>query len=119
MSVDQGRLNRAMDAFLESGFHPVSLDALEHATGLTWDEVRRRFGDKEGLFLAAIEARLQALASQAGKADAMAGSELRLMLERVRRAGSTPMLRAQHKAALNRLLILAEAAGLQSASRAR
>jgi len=66
-----------------------------------------RYGDKEGLFLSAVEHRLNELAgndSAPGELEAAQG-----LLRRVTAAGSNVMLRAQHRDALERLSRLAEA----------
>jgi AcrR family transcriptional regulator len=98
-----------MGVFLASGFHAPTNEELEAATGLTWDEIRARFGDKEGLFFAATEQRLEALAAGAG-ANASEVEAVADLLRRVSVAGATVMLRAQHRAALQRLTRLAEVA---------
>lgn len=85
----------------------MTIDELESATGLTWDEARSRYTDKGGLFLAAIEHRLHELSAGGtapGELDAIAE-----LLRRVSGAGSNAMLRAQHRDALQRLTQLAEA----------
>lgn len=101
-------LAAALRVFLASGFHAVTIDELESATGLSWDEARSRYIDKEGLFFAAIEYRLDALSAGAtgpGELEAIAA-----MLRRVSGAGSNVMLRAQHREVLQRLTRLGEAA---------
>jgi AcrR family transcriptional regulator len=107
-SGPDGVLDAALGVFLSCGFHAATVDELEQATGLSWDEMRSRFVDKEGLFFAATEQHLNALSgstSQAGELEAVVK-----LLGRVSAAGSTVRLRAQHRDALQRLTRLAEAA---------
>jgi AcrR family transcriptional regulator len=106
---DRKVLDAAMGAFLASGFHGASIEAIERATGLRWPEVCASFGDKEGLFFAATEHRLGALTSGSAQ-DASEIEAITDLLRRVSAAGATVMLRAQHRKALQRLSQLAEAA---------
>jgi len=101
-------LGVAMGVFLASGFHGATIEQLEQATGLRWTDVCTRFGDKEGLFFAATEQRLDALTSGSAQ-DAAEIEAITGLLRRVSAAGSTVMLRAQHRQALQRLTRLAEA----------
>ena len=97
-----------MDVFLASGFHAASVEDLEAATGETWGRLVERFGDKEGLFFAATEERLTALASAEVRDDGSLTS-IATMLRGVQTASVNARLRVMHKAALQRLLRLAEA----------
>ncbi len=111
-STEPGRadcLSAAMDAFLASGFHATTIENLEAVTGLSWESVRERYGDKEGLFFAATEARLQKLASGGAGDSSAAAATIVEMLSRVRAAGFNVRLRVQHRQALERLMLLAEA----------
>jgi AcrR family transcriptional regulator len=101
-------LNGALSVFLASGFHTATIAELERATGLTWDELRDRYSDKERLFFVAIEHRLNV--QSAGAPDPGELEAVTDLLRRVSAAGSSAMLRAQHRDALWRLTRLAEAA---------
>jgi TetR/AcrR family transcriptional repressor of nem operon len=52
---EQAVVTRAMLAFLEQGYEATSLSALEEATGVDRKGLYNTFGDKEGLFIAAVE----------------------------------------------------------------
>jgi AcrR family transcriptional regulator len=97
-----------MDVFLTSGFHAASVEDLEAATGEAWPALTSRYGDKEGLFFAATEARLTALAAGEVRDDGSLVS-IAMMLRGVKAASVNTRLRVVHKAALQRLLTLAEA----------
>jgi AcrR family transcriptional regulator len=103
-----GALQAAMDVFLASGFHAARVEDLEAATGETWHRLVERFRDKEGLFFAATEERLTALASGGAKDDGSLAA-IATMLRGVQAASVNTRLRVVHKAALQRLLRLAEA----------
>lgn len=98
----------ALRVFLASGFHTATIGELEQATGAAWSELRALYGDKEGLFLAAIEQRLLTLT--AGAPDAREVEAVAELLRCVPAAGSSVMLRAQHREVLRRLTRLADAA---------
>jgi AcrR family transcriptional regulator len=97
-----------MEVFLASGFHAASVEDLEAATGEAWGRLVRRYGDKEGLFFAATEERLTALASGEVRDDGSLAA-ITTMLRGVQSASVNARLRVVHKAALQRLLKLAEA----------
>lgn len=97
-----------MDVFLASGFHAATVEDLEAATGETWQLLVERFGDKEGLFFAATEERLTALVSDDMRDDGSLAA-IATMLRGVQAASVNARLRVVHKAALQRLLRLAEA----------
>lgn len=52
---EQEVVTRAMFAFLEQGYEATSLSALEKATGVDRKGLYNTFGDKEGLFIAALQ----------------------------------------------------------------
>lgn len=52
---DNDVLARAMLLFWQQGFHATSIKQLESVTGLRTSSLYNRFGDKEGLFDAALE----------------------------------------------------------------
>jgi AcrR family transcriptional regulator len=112
LSGDREALDGAMGAFLAAGFHGAKIEDIEQATGLRWSEICARFGDKEGLFFAATEQRLDALTAGPTR-DATEIEAIRDLVRRVSAAGATVMLRAQHRQALQRLSQLAEAAAEQ------
>jgi AcrR family transcriptional regulator len=103
-----GALGAAMDVFLASGFHAASVEDLEAATGEAWSLLVGQYGDKEGLFFAATEERLTALASREVRDDESLAA-IEAMLRGVQSASINARLRVVHKAALQRLLRLAEA----------
>jgi len=102
---DEGDLLRkALGAFLEHGFHAVTLGALESATGGTWAVLSERYGDKEGLFLAAAERGLvDGSIAALGKEAEILG-----MLNRLERVNGNPRLRAIHKQSLNNVRAIAD-----------
>ena len=101
---DATLLRNALEAFLQHGFHAVTLSQLEAATGQTWDILTKRYVDKEGLFLAAAEQGLTdgSVAALGKEAEVLA------MLERLERVNSNPRLRAIHKQSLARMRAIAE-----------
>jgi hypothetical protein len=101
-------LNGALSVFLASGFHTATIDELERATRLSWDEPRERYGDKGRLSFVAIEHRLDV--QTAGPPDPGELEAVAALLRRVSAAASSAMLRAQHRDVLRRLTRLAEAA---------
>ncbi len=97
-------LRSALGAFLTHGFHAIPLGELETATGMTWDDLTQRFGDKEALFLAAAE---QGLSD--GTIEALGKeAEVLEMLNRLERVNGNPRLRAIHKQPLTRVRTMAE-----------
>ncbi len=52
---DNDVLNRAMLLFWQQGFHATGIKQLESVTGLRTSSLYNRFGDKEGLYEAALE----------------------------------------------------------------
>ncbi len=52
---EQEVITKAMFAFLEQGYESTSLSALEKATGVDRKGLYNTFGDKEGLFVAALQ----------------------------------------------------------------
>lgn len=96
-------LRSALRAFLAHGFHASRLSEIEAATGLTWDDLCDRYGDKEGLFLAAAE---QGLADGSILAKGRE-AEMLEMLSKLERVNGNPRLRAIHRQSLNRLRSLA------------
>ncbi len=52
---EQEVITKAMFAFLERGYEATSLSALEKATGVDRKGLYNTFGDKEGLFVAALQ----------------------------------------------------------------
>jgi AcrR family transcriptional regulator len=96
----------ALRVFLAFGFHATTTEALEDAVGMSWTELCAVYGDKEGLFLAAVEHRLNT--PEAIGADEMAA--IGAMLRRVPSQGASAMLRAQHREALRRLTQMADSA---------
>jgi AcrR family transcriptional regulator len=105
---EQRLLQCALDAFLAAGFHSLKTDALEAATGLSSDVLNQRYGDRETLFLAAIEAAL----TTGRMPDLDRYPDLIEMVRRLERANTNPRLRAIHKASLVKLRSLSEEARL-------
>jgi AcrR family transcriptional regulator len=102
-------LDAAMEVFLAAGFHAATVEDLERATGRPWESLVTLYGDKEGLFFAATEARLQALTAGNAPDAAVSLEAISGMLRGLKATGSSTRLRVVHKAALQRLLALAEA----------
>ena len=104
-----------MEVFLTHGFHAAPVEDLEEATGKAWQRLLEGFGDKESLFFAATEERLVRLTSgPASGQDAAALTAIETMLRGLRAASSNARLRVTHKAALQRLLEMAEASSEMS-----
>ena len=97
-------LTGALGAFLQYGFHAVTLGELEAATGCAWAVLCARYVDKEGLFLAAAEYGL----ADGSVAALGKEAEILAMLHRLERVNGNPRLRAIHKASLNKMRAIAE-----------
>lgn len=97
-------LRNALGAFLQYGFHAVTLGELETATGCAWSDLCGLYGDKEGLFLAAAEHGLAdgSVAALGKEAEVLA------MVERLERVNGNPRLRAIHKGSLNKMRAIAD-----------
>ena len=102
-SEEQFVLQGALSAFLAYGFHAVKLSELEAATGRAWGDLCARYGDKEGLFLAAAEHGL-AIGSVAALGKE---AEVQEMLDRLQRVNGNPRLRAIHKQTLAKVRSIA------------
>ncbi len=69
-------LNRAMHVFRRHGYARVSIKQLEEATGLTSGSLYNAFGDKDGLYRAAIAHYVDGFVI--GRLEAHAGAQARL-----------------------------------------
>lgn len=97
-------LQGALGAFLAYGFHAAQLGEIEAATGWAWGDLCVRYGDKEGLFLAAAEQGLvDGSVAALGKE-----AEVLEMVTRLEKVNSNPRLRAIHRQSLAKMRSLAE-----------
>jgi AcrR family transcriptional regulator len=94
-------LRAALTCFRESGFHATTVARLVEATGLSWDEICALYGDKEGMFYAALD--LLLAGPRRDESPDAPLEELQLMQARVRRLAFNSRLRALHRPVLGRL----------------
>ena len=87
--------------FASKGFHGVTMGDLEDAAGLPREALIEVFRDKERLFYAAIESRLQE--RSAGEGGEEEQEPLLRLLPRLQQANSNAKLRSIHKEAFARL----------------
>jgi AcrR family transcriptional regulator len=95
--------------FLREGFHQSSTSSLAVASDLDWADIASRFGDKEGLFYAALDVYIEGLVDTTvrGPEGAIDDASLAAMLQKLRNVSTTSRFRIIHKAALLRLNALA------------
>ena len=112
-SSQSSLLRSALDAFLTHGFHAVTTAELQSATGCDWPQLCSAYGDKEGLFLASVEAALNG-----GTLDALALTpEMLRMIEILEGVRGNSRLKIIHRQPLDRLKALAEVQGVRPQNR--
>jgi hypothetical protein len=95
-SQDSKVLRSALACFRATGFHACSVTQLVEATGLSWDDLCRRYVDKEGILYAALDL-LVAAGDSPEELQEASLAPLLAMRARVRRLAFNSRLRALHR----------------------